>query len=495
MGSDRVPTDRPNVLVFFCDQLRRDLLDCYGDTLVRTPHIDALAAEAVVFDQYYTPTPICSPARASLMTGLYPHEHHMFNNSSPRYSYCEHLRPDVWMLPDWIATETNYESAYFGKWHIGPAEDLYNSRFEHTQQPDPSRPAALNNSHWHPNTSLGPLVQSVGDGKAGTLDVPMEGFPDVVAARLSQDFLRSRDTDRPFALFCAFPGPHSPWMVPDEFGIRYKPEDIPIWPNRYDRFEGKPLYQRKLRLLDDLKNPHTVAEADLQALLACCFSYLELIDDMVGEVVATLKEEGLYDQTAIVFTTDHGDMAKSHGYISKGGYPYQEIYHLPMLFKPPTPSESRTTGGHRRVSAPANHMDVTATLLHLMAGEEQERMGPQQLHGKSLLPLLQGSDWYKSVHYAEFHGDWFGHYSSRFVTDGRWKLVWNLGDLCELYDLQEDPHELANRFYDPAYRAVRDRYFDVLLDEAQRYGDGQVGIFSATVEQQIVDLMGQPLPQ
>ena len=233
----------------------------------------------------------------------------------------------------------------------------------------------------------------------------------------------------------------------------------------------------------------------MQALLACCFSYLELIDDMVGEVVATLKEEGLYDQTAIVFTTDHGDMAKSHGYISKGGYPYQEIYHLPMLFKPPTPSESRTTGGHRRVSAPANHMDVTATLLHLMAGEEQERMGPQQLHGKSLLPLLQGDDWYKSVHYAEFHGDWFGHYSSRFVTDGRWKVVWNLGDLCELYDLQEDPHELTNRFYDPAYRAVRDRYFDMLLDEARRYGDGQVGIFSATVEQQIVDLMGQPLPQ
>ena len=232
----------------------------------------------------------------------------------------------------------------------------------------------------------------------------------------------------------------------------------------------------------------------MQALLACCFSYLELIDDMVGEVVATLKEEGLYDQTAIVFTTDHGDMAKSHGYISKGGYPYQEIYHLPMLFKLPASSESRLAG-RRQVSAPANHMDVTATLLHLIAGEEQERMGPQRLHGKSLLPLLQGGDWYKSVHYAEFHGDWYGHYSSRFVTDGRWKVVWNLGDLCELYDLQEDPHELTNRFYDPAYRAVRDRYFDMLLDEAQRYGDGQVGIFSAAVEQQIVDLMGQPLPQ
>lgn len=144
------------------------------------------------------------------------------------------------MLSDWIAKETDYESAYFGKWHIGPVDDLYNSRFKHRQQPHPDRPAALNNSQWHPNNSLGPLVQSVGDGKDGTLDVPMEGFPDVVTTRFSQDF--------------------------------------PTWPNRYDHFESKPHYQRKLRLFDDIKNPHTVGEADLQELLACCFSYLELID-------------------------------------------------------------------------------------------------------------------------------------------------------------------------------------------------------------------------
>ena len=489
MGSNGAPTVRPNVLVLFCDQLRRDLLGCFGGTLVRTPHLDALAHDSAIYDQYYTPTPICSPARASLMTGLYAHEHHMFNNSSPRYSYCRHLRPGVWILPDWIAEETDYESAYFGKWHIGPAEDLYNSSFEHTQRPDPSLPAALNNSHWHPNTSLGPLVKSVADGKAGTLDVPMEGFPDVVAARLSQNFLRTRDTSRPFALFCSLPGPHQPWMVPEEFGIRYDPQDIPIWPNRYDGFEGKPNYQRKLRLLDDLKHSHAVGEADLKELLACCFSYIELIDCMVGEVVATLRELGLYDQTAIVFTADHGDMAKSHGFISKGAYPYQEIYHLPMLFKPPMPA------GGQRVSVPANHMDVTATLLHLMSGEEQETMGPQQLHGKSLLPLLQGSnEWYKAVHYAEFHADTYGHYSSRMVTDGRWKLAWNLGDLSEMYDLEDDPHEMTNLFYDRAYREVRDRYFATLLDEAQRYEDGQVELFSSALEQQVADLMGQPLP-
>ncbi|MGH2368797.1 MAG: sulfatase family protein, partial [Chloroflexota bacterium] len=88
-------TGHPNVLVVLCDQLRRDLLGAYGSRLVRTPHLDALAAESVVFERAYTPTGICSPARASLMTGLYAHAHHMFNNSTPRYSYCQHLRPDV----------------------------------------------------------------------------------------------------------------------------------------------------------------------------------------------------------------------------------------------------------------------------------------------------------------------------------------------------------------------------------------------------------------
>jgi choline-sulfatase len=116
------PSARPsNVLVFLCDRLRIDLVGCYGGALVRTPHIDTLAADGVVFERAYTPTAICVPARASLLTGLYAHAHHMFNNSTPRSSYGEHLRPGLAALDAWIADDTPYESAYFGEWHIGPA--------------------------------------------------------------------------------------------------------------------------------------------------------------------------------------------------------------------------------------------------------------------------------------------------------------------------------------------------------------------------------------
>ena len=148
---------RPNVLVFLCDQLRIDLLHCYGSAhpvtgapLVRTPHLDALAQDSMVFERAYTPTAICSPARASLMTGLYAHSHHMFNNSTPRYSYCEHLRPDAVMLPDWIAANTPYESAYFGKWHVGTADDLFRSRAKAAVPPwKPSKGSPIGSSS-HP---------------------------------------------------------------------------------------------------------------------------------------------------------------------------------------------------------------------------------------------------------------------------------------------------------------------------------------------------------
>jgi arylsulfatase A-like enzyme len=457
--------------------------------MVRTPNIDALAVDGTLFENAFTPTAICTPARASLLTGLYAHKHHMVNNSTPGYSYNHHMRPDMRMLQDWMADSTRYESAYFGKWHVGPADDLFASRFDRTHdRPYPGGPPFLDSSHWHPNTRLGPLVQSVGGGEAGTLDVPMEGFPDVAAGRYAQRFMRERSDERPFTLFCALPGPHSPWMVPEEFGIRYDPRDIPDWPNRYDDFHGKPINQKKLRLMED--GDEIARGSGLQDLLACAFSYLELVDTVVGEVVSTLRELGLYDDTAVFLTADHGDMAGSHGFRSKGAYMYDEIYRIPMLFKPPGGSAVR------RVRNPVNLMDATATMTHLIAGEQVRDIGFGELDGRSMLPLTEGAaDWYKSVNYSEYHGDWFGHYSSRMVTDGRWKLVWNLSDLGELYDLEDDPHELKNLFYEPAVRKVRESYFEVLREEAKRFGDGQLALLDPEyVEHRLGENLTGPLP-
>jgi arylsulfatase A-like enzyme len=141
-------------------------------------------------------------------------------------------------------------------------------------------------------------------------------------------------------------------------------------------------------------------------------------------------------------------------------------------------------------------MDATATMVHLMAGEQVRDIGFGDLDGRSMLPLTEGAtDWYKSVNYSEYHGDWYGHYSSRMVTDGRWKLVWNLSDLGELYHLEEDPHELNNLFYEPSARRTRDGYFGVLRDEADRFGDGQLELLRPEyVEQTLGEHLSGPLP-
>lgn len=327
---------------------------------------------------------------------------------------------------------------------------------------------------------MGGLIEPAAGGKAGLLGVAMDEFPDVVAARYTNDFLRTHGTgERPMIAYCAFPGPHSPWMIPAEFGLRYRPDEIPLWTNRHDSFEGKPVYQQKLARLAASRTDPAQADDELRELLAHCFTYLELVDEQLGTIIATLKEIGIYDDTAIIFTADHGDMAGSHGFPSKGAYMYDEIYRIPLLYKAPG-SEVRP----KRCSEPVNLMDITATVMDLVAGSEQATMGGHELHGQSILPLLNNdpAPWYKTVHYAEYHGDWYGHYTARMVTDGDWKLVWNLGDLCELYDLNDDPGELTNRFYDQTVATIRDDYLTRLFDEAERFGDGQLRLWNPAIE-------------
>ncbi len=475
-----------NVLVIFCDQLRQDLLGCYGNSLVRTPNIDALAEESVVFDRGYTPVALCSPARASLMTGLYPHRHHLFNNSTPEYSYCRHLPPSVRAIQDWAADETEYQSAYFGKWHIGPANDLFNSSFEHTQRPGTQigpDPPFLFDTQWHPSSDYWRMVRSVEPRQTGTVDVPIDGFPDGIAARYAAEFLTKRDPERPFLLYCAFPGPHAPWLIPEEFGSRYDPGEIPLWPNRFDNFLNKPIYQRKLAAIEKRPDGPGCQRSDeeLRCALAYNFSYIELIDYLVGQLIARLRELELYEQTAIVFTSDHGDMAGAHGFSSKGAYMYDEIYRVPMIIRLPGASPRRAE------SEPVNLTDVTATVAHLMAGSPVFSFGSGQLNGESLVDFVQGvGPWERSVHFAQYHGDWYGHYSSRMVTDGDWKLVWNLTDRCELYDLRSDPGELCNLFYesldDSRLQQVKRCYFDLLVSEASRYGDSQLDLLTPEIE-------------
>lgn len=470
-----------NILVFFCDQWRPDIIKCYGGDIVRTPNIDKLAENGFIFEQAYTPTAICSPARASLMTGLYPHRHQLFNNTTRSYSYNFKLRPEVPMISDWADKNTDYETAYTGKWHLGNEKHYEGTSF-HVKKGIYSHPS--------PGGEFKDRHNEIVDLYAGTLDIPMEEFPDVITANNTKKFLKERNQDKPFMAFCAFPGPHAPWYIPEEFGIRYNYEEMPEWPNLHDEMHNKPINQKKCRLRSTTQKYLTDkedGEINLKKMIACHFSYIELIDSMIGEVIQTLKDTGQYENTTIILTADHGDMLGAHGLLSKGAYMYDEIYRIPLIISDPS------VKGHR-INKIVNLMDLTATIMHMMSGKEWESMTPDvefermdemHLHGKSILPLMENDkNWDRKVHYAQYHGDWFGHYTSRMVTDGKYKVIWNVSDVCEMYDLEKDPNEMTNVFYEDNYAKIRDEYLDIMVEEARKYKDGHA--YMANQEQEKV---------
>ena len=152
---------------------------------------------------------------------------------------------------------------------------------------------------------------------------------------------------------------------------------------------------------------------------------------------------------------------------------YDEIYRIPLLLRVPGVAPRRAS------DELVNLTDVTATVVEVLHQAPVTSFGidpvEEPLHGQSLLDMVHvKASWDRPAHYAEYHGDWYGHYSTRMVTDGRWKLVWNLTDLCELYDLSEDPAELHNLFYCDGYQKTREQYFELLRAEARRLGDGQL---------------------
>jgi arylsulfatase A-like enzyme len=456
-----------NILVFFVDELRSDMLSCYGNKVIRTPNLDELAKDSIIFDNCYTPTALCSPARASLFTGVYPHKHQILVNTGlPKWSYCSRLKPEMTMLQDWVKEQNQYETAYFGKWHIGSDDELMASRFDHKGVYEHPK-----NATYHPGPWLGKLVEPAGNGIAGLLDVPMSSFPDVQVAEMAESYLENRKSDKPFLLYCAFPGPHPLWMLPEEFGIRYSPDDIPLWDNRYEiNSENKASYPRRLAGIDPLEpGEKTRKQRDelLRSVLACEYSYIELVDMMTGRVIDILKKTGQYENTTIIFTADHGSMSGAHEVAYKGAYMYNETYKIPLLCKLPGSSAAK------RTDICVNLMDITATIMHLISGNTHSKLGNQMLDGASFLPAIHNkSDWNKEFHYAEYHGDDFGHYSSRMITNGEWKLIYNFSDKCEMYDLKNDPGELHNLFNDENFFDRRSSLMRNMLSLADVYDDG-----------------------
>lgn len=463
----------PNILFLMTDQHRVDSLPCYGNTVVETPAIDRIAAQGTVFDRCYTPTAICTPARASLLTGLHPFEHGLLSN----YEWNSGQREE---LPDGLPTvsaalhERGYRMGHVGKWHVGRTRGPEYYGYEGHHLPgalnvydDPGYLAWLTEHDYPPFGVRDAVYTRLPDGSrghliAGRLDQPTEATFETYLAdqaiAMLRDFARTADEGTPFSLSLHYFGPHLPYLLPDEWYDRYNPEDVELPASMAESFAGKPEVQRTYSAY---WGTDSFDARQWHKLTAVYWGYVSMIDQQYARILAVLDELGLTDSTAIFVTADHGEFTGAHRLNDKGPAMYEDIYHIPGIVSLPG-------GAAQRSDRFTTLIDFTATMLEL-AGAPSDGC-----RGSSLVPIVLGqpvAEWREDV-LCEFHGHHFP-YAQRMLRDVRYKLVANPESTDEFYDLEADPNELTNVIDVPIYadtvRTMRRTMYHQLVERGDRF--------------------------
>jgi len=391
---------RPNLVFVFADQMRAQATGYAGDPNVQTPNLDRLARESVNFTHTVSGCPVCSPYRASLLTGQYPLTHGVFLND-----LC--LRDEAVSIAEALG-EAGYDTAYIGKWHLdGHGRSNFIPR-ERRQGFDFWKVLECthdyNNSHYYGDTNE---------------KLTWEGYDAIAQTREAQRYLEGRRGDKPFVLFLSWGPPHNPYQTaPEEYKRLYRAEDLVLRPN--------------------VPADH---EASARRDLAGYYAHISAMDACIGDLLGTLRERGLEEDTIFVFTSDHGDMLGSQGQMRKQR-PWDESILVPFLLRYPGALGREARRCDLLVSSP----DVMPTLLGLCGTPI-----PETVEGKDFSGYLLGGERPDVpaaliACYAPF-GEWVragGGKEYRGVRTHRYTYVRDLEGPWLLYENEKDPYQLEN---------------------------------------------------
>jgi len=437
---------RPNILFLMTDQQQASTVEPASPC--HTPHLDRLASQGVRFRRAYTVNGICSPTRASLFTGVYPSQHGMVDctHTVPEYRAKLDTSLEFWSQR---LERMGYSLGYFGKWHVERSNRLENFGFseydlggsgyaEHRQDlglpPSPESYSLRYAAHQdgYPDCLL-----------YGVYDEPAEGTTASYFYSKGIDFMRrAAAKGKPWCTFISTSLPGDPHHVPEPYYAQYDPTEIPKPPNFEDDLADKPsIYRRQRAVWKDVR------WEDHARTIACYYARCTMVDEQIGRALQALEETGQADNTIVIYTNDHGIMMGAHGLHCLGVFPFEEGYRIPMIARWPGEGAAGATRDDL-----VSIIDLAPTILEMTDGGDFSAA-----EGRSLVPLLRGEeldDWPDDC-FAEFHGQRF-FWTQRIVWTERYKYVFNGFDFDELYDLENDPHELTNLACDPAHADILD---------------------------------------
>jgi len=457
-----------NILVFFADQHRQDCVGCYGNPVVQTPNIDRLAKNGIRFNNAFTPAPVCTPARMSLQSSLWPHKHRLIFNTgnAPQKGGLNDPNPNTKFFSEFLL-EKKWKNAHVGKWHIGteknkPAAHGY---MDLPYYPGYGIPSYIYQYKRNPRIHkhylkylkkqgvdrFKLLKQTREDGTlfSGLQEGPQSAsIPAYLATQTIDVIKRFNGNNSPFFISCNFWGPHAPYCITKKHYEMYRNFEIEPWPNFDCDLSDKP---QVIKRYGEYVGTGWFNRDNISRLIGEYYGYISLIDEEIGRILKMLEDTGELESTLIVYSADHGSSVGSYRMWDKGYGMYDAITRIPMIVSHPsiTPAVS----------------DAFVTLLDL-APTFLDTAGcaiPNEIDGASLMPILKGEK--KTVRKDHIVTEHHGHHCpfwQRMVRTNSSKYVFNYTATHEFYDLESDPFETKNIIYTVDRKKLK-RYEEMLI--------------------------------
>ena len=449
---------KPNILWICTDQQRYDTIHALGNEHIHTPNIDRLVREGVAFTHAFCQSPVCTPSRASFLTGMYPGSVHGCMNGNERWA-------EAAPLVTKLLADAGVDCGLSGKLHLAGAQ----GRVEPRPQDDGYRVfhwSHGSSTEWEPGQhDWADWLRSQGHEQREFLEDPDNFPPELHQTTWCADraIEHIESADKPWLMSVNIFDPHVPFDPPSSYMQRYDPAALPG-----PLFRESDLQAQTALDGIDFQNPvRRPEEFNARHIQAAYYAMIELIDDNLGRMLDALERTGQRENTLIIFTSDHGEMLGDHGLVAKGCRFYEGLVRVPLIFSWPGHIESGLVS-----DALVELLDIAPTLLDI-----HDMPAPARMQGRSLLPILRGEadpaqhrDFVRCEFYSALNSIERDRFSCSYATmlrDRRYKLVVYHGyEPGELFDLEEDPGEFNNLWDDVNYREVRHelmkRSFDAL---------------------------------